>query len=375
MAGERLNPEAIETINPFAGPIPGQSLTSSPESGQAWEQPPEYTSVREATQDIFLNLLEDEMLETVVTMLANGTPVGDITKMLLVSGLSQGKFNPDLMLLLVEPVMYMILAIAERVGIKDIKLYRGEEDEREPLDQEENEVYMNESAAYRNNIRNPNTESFANLKVNNIGASKIDQELIDKLENIDVAGLQEKAGLMARPEQAEQGPKGLMSREGFQLGGIVSRMTRKLLTKHRKDKVVKVLKKEVEEADQKLKKAEMEYEKAAEDFYADGTKEGFDFDAGGGERELLWKVEGDRQKLAYQLEKRLYELEKKENPNIEYFVKEKDFIEETDPNKRRPGYLDRAKREMDEALNDADNYIDFDIPFSKGGLMSRRGGG
>jgi hypothetical protein len=214
MAGERLNPEAIETINPFAGPIPGQSLTSSPESGQAWEQPPEYTSVREATQDIFLNLLEDEMLETVVTMLANGTPVGDITKMLLVSGLSQGKFNPDLMLLLVEPVMYMILAIAERVGIKNIKLYRGEEDEREPLDQEENEVYMNESAAYRNNIRNPNTESFANLKVNNIGASKIDQELIDKLENIDVAGLQEKAGLMARPEQAEQGTESLMSRRG-----------------------------------------------------------------------------------------------------------------------------------------------------------------
>jgi hypothetical protein len=214
MAGERLNSEAIETINPFAGPIPGQSLTSSPESGQAWEQPPEYTSVREATQDIFLNLLEDEMLETVVTMLANGTPVGDITKMLLVSGLSQGKFNPDLMLLLVEPVMYMILAIAERVGIKNIKLYRGEEDEREPLDQEENEVYMNEGASHRNNIRNPNTESFANLKVNNIGASKIDQELIDKLENIDVAGLQEKAGLMARPEQVEQGTESLMSRRG-----------------------------------------------------------------------------------------------------------------------------------------------------------------
>tara|TARA_R100001530_G_scaffold59439_1_gene43082 strand:+ start:697 stop:1824 length:1128 start_codon:yes stop_codon:yes gene_type:complete len=375
MAGERINQEAIETINPFAGPVPGESLTSSPESSQAWEQPPAYTSVREATQDIFLNLLEDEMLETVVTMLANGTPVGDITKMLLVSGLSQGKFNPDLMLLLVEPVMYMILAIAERVGIKDIKLYRGEEDEPEPLDQEETEIYLNESAAHKNSIRNPREESFANLKVNNIGANQVDQELINQLENIDVSGLREKIGLMARPEQAEQGTESLMSREGFALGGIVSRMTRKLLTKHRKDKVVKVLKKEVEEADQKLKKAKMEYEQSAEDFYADGTKEGFDFDAGGGEQELLWKVEGDRQKLAYQLEKRVYELEKKENPDIEYFVKEKDFIEETDPNKRRPGYLDRAKREMDERQLIDDRDLEIYIPFSKGGLMSKRGGG
>jgi len=214
MAGERINQEAIETINPFAGPVPGESLTSSPESSQAWEQPPAYTSVREATQDIFLNLLEDEMLETVVTMLANGTPVGDITKMLLVSGLSQGKFNPDLMLLLVEPVMYMILAIAERVGIKDIKLYRGEEDEPEPLDQEETEIYLNESAAHKNSIRNPREESFANLKVNNIGANQVDQELINQLENIDVSGLREKIGLMARPEQVEQGTEGLMAREG-----------------------------------------------------------------------------------------------------------------------------------------------------------------
>jgi hypothetical protein len=226
MAGERINQEAIETINPFAGPVPGESLTSSPESSQAWEQPPAYTSVREATQDIFLNLLEDEMLETVVTMLANGTPVGDITKMLLVSGLSQGKFNPDLMLLLVEPVMYMILAIAERVGIKDIKLYRGEEDEPEPLDQEETEIYLNESAAHKNSIRNPREESFANLKVNNIGANQVDQELINQLENIDVSGLREKIGLMARPEPREQGTESLMSREGYAFGGLLSAVRR-----------------------------------------------------------------------------------------------------------------------------------------------------
>ena len=115
-----LDQQAIETMRPFDGPIPGQSLTNSPESQAAHEGPPEYTNVREATQAIFMSLLEEEMLMEVSRMMANGTPIADITKMLLVSGLSQGKFNPDLMLLLVEPVMYMLLAIAEKVGIRPV---------------------------------------------------------------------------------------------------------------------------------------------------------------------------------------------------------------------------------------------------------------
>jgi hypothetical protein len=73
---------------------------------------------------------------------------------------------------------------------------------------------MNEGALHKNSIRNPREESFANLKVNNIGANQVDQELINQLENIDVSGLREKIGLMARPEQVEQGTEGLMAREG-----------------------------------------------------------------------------------------------------------------------------------------------------------------
>ena len=102
-----LDQQAIETMRPFDGPIAGQSLTNSPESTQPFEGPPEYTNIREATQAIFMSLLEDEMIMEVCRMMSNGTPIGDITKMLLVAGLSQGKFNADLMVLLVEPVMYM----------------------------------------------------------------------------------------------------------------------------------------------------------------------------------------------------------------------------------------------------------------------------
>ena len=47
-------------------------------------------------------------------------------------------------------------------------------------------------------------------------------------------------------------------RQMLSLGGILSNMSRKLLAKHKKDNVVKVLKKEVDKADKKLKDGKKE---------------------------------------------------------------------------------------------------------------------
>ena len=201
-----LDQQAIETMRPFDGPIPGQSLTNSPESQAAHEGPPEYTNVREATQAIFMSLLEEEMLMEVSRMMANGTPIADITKMLLVSGLSQGKFNPDLMLLLVEPVMYMLLAIAEKVGFKNVKI-DAEDSDLLSNDQERSEIELQEDANIRNDVRNP--QRFSDLKVN-VAPDQIDQELINELENIDVASIRE--SLMARQQAPEIAEDRLMAR-------------------------------------------------------------------------------------------------------------------------------------------------------------------
>ena len=92
--------------------------------------------------------------------------------------------------------------------------------------------------------------------------------------------------------------------------------------------------------------------------------EGYDFDAGGGYADAIREIQDDRQKLAFQLERRLYDLEKKENPDVEYFVEERDFIEDTIPEYRRPGYIDRLEREMDP---EKPTYFDDDIPFAEGG--------
>lgn len=193
-----LDQQAIQTMRPFDGPVAGQSLTASSDSQQPYEGSPEFTNVRSASEAIFASLLSDEVLPSIVDMMINGTPIGDITKMLLMSGLSQGKFNPDLMLLLVEPVMYMLLAIAEKMGIKNIQLYRGEEQEAEEVD---TDILLNEQAKMRAEARSP---SFSELRAN-VAPDQIPQELIEQLENIDVESL------MARP-QRQTNDESLMSR-------------------------------------------------------------------------------------------------------------------------------------------------------------------
>ena len=178
-----LDKQAIETMRPFEGPIPGQSLTNSPEGQQPYEGAPEYTGVRDASEAIWLSLLEKE-------------------------NLYQGKFNPDLMLLLVEPVMYMLLAIAEKIGITNVKIDKDDDiTDEEFLDEEDNTMLLMESKREQAEIRNP--KRFSDLKAN-IAPDQIPQELISKLENIDIQDIQQ--SLMSRPEQAQAMEESLMSR-------------------------------------------------------------------------------------------------------------------------------------------------------------------
>jgi hypothetical protein len=46
----------------------------------------------------------------------------------LFSGFNEGKYNPDLMLLMIEPTAYMIMALAERAGI-DYEVMEDDEEE------------------------------------------------------------------------------------------------------------------------------------------------------------------------------------------------------------------------------------------------------
>ena len=127
----RLEKNSIEEagINPFNAPIPGESLTSSPDNPKAWERPPEFADDDEAMQEIYLLLTEQDKLRELINIIDEGIPLDEIAQVVLYKGYTSGKFNPDVMLMLIEPTIYLLIAIADYAEIKDYTLYEGEEDD------------------------------------------------------------------------------------------------------------------------------------------------------------------------------------------------------------------------------------------------------
>ena len=98
-------------------PIPGQSLTNDPKQPYNWERPAEYSNPREAMLYVFETLTVPETTTNVLLSISNGVGVMDIASITLYSGFLEGKWSPDLMVLLMEPTMYMVIALAEKAGI------------------------------------------------------------------------------------------------------------------------------------------------------------------------------------------------------------------------------------------------------------------
>lgn len=193
---ELLDQEALEMHNPFQGPIPGQSLTKSPDESYPWEQPPKYTGVKEATEAVFLELLKPDNLEAVTDMMGNNVAIEDIANMLVFIGYTKGQFTQDLMLLLLEPIGYMLLAIAEQIGIEPV-LYRDENQDQE-LDDEEDEDLTNIITSVESEIRNPKRLQDIQLKLN---PNTVPQEIRERIENTDFTEIKE--SLLARKTQEE----------------------------------------------------------------------------------------------------------------------------------------------------------------------------
>ena len=109
-------------------PIPGQSLTSDPDSPWPWEKPPEYTNFTDATNYLVSLLIQEKNYLPIMDTIADGTPLMDLTQGILFKGFMEGKWNPDLMMLLAERLCYMLLAFCERADIDPV-IYSEEDDD------------------------------------------------------------------------------------------------------------------------------------------------------------------------------------------------------------------------------------------------------
>jgi len=97
--------------------VPGQSLTNSPETPYRWEQPPEFSEPHKAMLQIFETITEKESLANILLSLSKKVSVVDLSSIILYSGFIEGKWNPDLMTLLMEPTMYMIMYLGDKANL------------------------------------------------------------------------------------------------------------------------------------------------------------------------------------------------------------------------------------------------------------------
>ena len=114
-------------VNPFNAPIPGESLTASPENAKAWETPPEYTDQDEAMMAVYMVLTEQATLRGLIEIISDGVALDEIAQVILYKGYTEGKYTPDMMLMLAEPTIYLLIAIADYAEIKDYVLYNEED--------------------------------------------------------------------------------------------------------------------------------------------------------------------------------------------------------------------------------------------------------
>ena len=114
---EQSNKQLEEYQSRMDRPIPGQSLTEDPDSPQPYTSSPEFTVIQEALDYIFVTTTEEEAYENIMSSIARGVSIMELTQLILFAGFNKGKWNPDLMLLLAEPTAYMLMGLAEKAGI------------------------------------------------------------------------------------------------------------------------------------------------------------------------------------------------------------------------------------------------------------------
>ena len=195
---EEYNQQGIDAFVNSSRPIPGQSLTDNPDQTYPWEGPPEFTDFRQAFDYLAEELLEEDVYVPLMVALGQGVPIADISIQLLQRGFQEGKWNPDLFLMLLEPTMYLLLALAEKAAIEP-RLYGDEEDDLDPSD--EDDVAQ---------MRAQNLADIAKDKVGDmpkVPSGVLPSEIVEEIENLEVpesllspAPQMEEAGSLLAPE-------------------------------------------------------------------------------------------------------------------------------------------------------------------------------
>jgi len=171
MMQEEYNPEAVEAFAKAGRPIPGQSLTANPDEPRPFEGPPDFTNFKEALDYTAAELLLEENYTPMVLAMGDGIPVTDLAMQIGYVGFREGKWNPDLMMMLIEPLMYLLMALAEKADIQ----YR--------IDDEDDED--DEDSILEDKVKNI-AETLKAKEMGKMPKGALPSDIVEKIETLDI---------------------------------------------------------------------------------------------------------------------------------------------------------------------------------------------
>ena len=101
----------------------------------------------------------------------------DIASVTLYEGFRQGKWNPDLMLLLMEPTMYMVMALAEKAEINFVL---------DSEDDEEEEKILGEKAVEKIESEIGSLEKARQVAAQRLGPQSVPSEVKEVIEEAQI---------------------------------------------------------------------------------------------------------------------------------------------------------------------------------------------
>lgn len=110
------------------GPIPGQSLTAAPGS-KPYEQPPKYVDPEGAMVAIMNSITAKDTGVAVGLALEKGIYASDLANTILMGGVAQGKWTPDVAALIAKRTLGAVVAVGNAQGVKDIQYMKPKDNE------------------------------------------------------------------------------------------------------------------------------------------------------------------------------------------------------------------------------------------------------
>ena len=83
---EQPNQQLQDYLTTMNRPIPGQSLTEDPDESTPYTSPPEFTVPQEALDYIFETITEEEAYADIMSSIAQGTSIMEVTQLILFAG-------------------------------------------------------------------------------------------------------------------------------------------------------------------------------------------------------------------------------------------------------------------------------------------------